>query len=157
MKNPGIKVGDKFLFSHDNGEKDRLVVVTKLGHDTAGPREDSFQIRAVDGRGLIGFHFDNLYPTAGIHYMSIDSFLKPYKETKQMLQTIQTSAVKLRDCVRPYEKYILMAAIIYVVDYFLFDGRYTERLRAVAKKSLDKLTATLDAGIDKLLGDSGND
>jgi len=59
---------------------------------------------------------------------------------------------KLADQVRPYQKYILIAAALYVADRLLFKGAFTDRLTTLAKSVADRLFTTLEAAADAIGG-----
>ena len=63
---------------------------------------------------------------------------------------IKKKAQDLRNWVKPYEKYILIAALLIALDYFVFKGKFSSRIKAIGKKVFDKLAGKLDSFAEKI-------
>jgi hypothetical protein len=70
------------------------------------------------------------------------------KEKK--VESIKTTAVKLREQVRPYDKYIISVAVLLVIDHFLLKGAGKDKIQELGKALSSKLTKIIDKGIEKL-------
>ena len=63
---------------------------------------------------------------------------------------IGKAASNLRETIRPYERYILLALLFIVIDHFLFKNKFQKTIKGLASKVLDKISATLDSFISGL-------
>lgn len=74
------------------------------------------------------------------------------RENKKM--SIKTQANKLYSYVKPYEKYLLAAAVLIVIDHFILKGALQDRIKTIAGGVADRLLALLDRAINAItLGD----
>ena len=75
------------------------------------------------------------------------------KDENNMLETIKSKALELREVTKPFEKYLVIALALYLVDYFIFKGKYTDKLLSIASKVFEKAASTLETGLNKILGE----
>jgi len=74
-----------------------------------------------------------------------------YKEKNHtMIQKAKDIGQNLYSSIKPYEKYIGLAALVLVIDHFLFGGKFSGKLKTVAERVLDKIMEAFDAMLEKL-------
>jgi hypothetical protein len=66
---------------------------------------------------------------------------------------IKKQAEKLYVMIKPYEKYLLAAALIVAIDYFVLDGKGSGYIKERSEKIFKKLCDIVDAGISKFIGE----
>ena len=79
---------------------------------------------------------------------SIEEQNKGLKKEKKM--EIKQIAKDLRSKIEPYEKYLFAAALLIAIDYFIFKGGLSDRIKKLFGRVSDKLMNILDKAIDKL-------
>ena len=67
-----------------------------------------------------------------------------------MIQKAKDIANGAYNSIKPYEKYIGLAALVLVIDHFLFHGKFTCKLKTVAERVMDKILEAFDAMLEKL-------
>ena len=75
------------------------------------------------------------------------------KENQMNKNQIKQTAVSIRNSIKPYEKYIVAAAILIAIDYFILKGAGSKTIKDIATRTFDKLSTVVNSGIDKLLGE----
>jgi hypothetical protein len=66
---------------------------------------------------------------------------------------IKKQAEKLYVMIKPYEKYLLAAALIVAIDYFVLDGKGSGYIKERSEKIFKKLCDIVDTGISKFIGE----
>jgi len=73
------------------------------------------------------------------------------------MNKIKEQAQKTYDYIKPYEKYILAAALLIALDYFIFKGELSGKIKQLANKVSERLMGVLDKAIEKIgLGESND-
>lgn len=111
-------------------------------------RDGRFRVFDESPEDIVKEVFPKSYPNAS-SFLNEES--NPTEEKPMtVFTTITETAKSLREKIRPYDKYIIMAAIVIAIDYFVFDGKISEKTKEIFKKLSNKLVSTLDRVIDKL-------
>jgi hypothetical protein len=74
----------------------------------------------------------------------------PVKTDESIWSSITGTVKSVREKIRPYDKYIVMAAVVIAIDYFVFDGKISEKTKEIFKRLSGKFLSTLDKVIDKI-------
>jgi hypothetical protein len=67
-----------------------------------------------------------------------------------MIDKAKEMAAGMYSAIKPYEKYIGLAALVLVIDHFMFNGKFGGRLRNIAEQVMDKFLAAFDKMLEKL-------
>jgi hypothetical protein len=74
----------------------------------------------------------------------------PAKPNESIWSSVTGTVKSVREKIRPYDKYIVMAAVVIAIDYFVFDGKISEKTKEIFKRLSNKFITTLDKVIDKI-------
>jgi hypothetical protein len=74
----------------------------------------------------------------------------PVKPNESVLSSLTGTVKSVREKIRPYDKYIVMAAVVIAIDYFVFDGKISEKTKEIFKRLSNKFISALDKVIDKI-------
>ena len=75
----------------------------------------------------------------------------------EMIEKAKSRANEMYSAIKPYERYIGLAALVLVIDHFMFKGAFGGRLKKIAEQVMDKFLAAFDNMLDKLGIDLGVD
>lgn len=78
------------------------------------------------------------------------------QKEKPMTGKIKQTLIMTRQRLQPYERYILAAAILVAMDYFIFKGGLSDRIKKLSSRLATKLENLLDSFLDKLTLGVGN-
>ena len=70
-----------------------------------------------------------------------------------MKEEAKKLANKVDDWIGPYKKYIGLVALMFVLDYFVFNGRMTAKVKEWSEKLYSKASDSVDKAVDKLCGE----
>lgn len=134
-----FKAGDEVISNASSGTRTTDKVYTVVSVDNEGdPR-----IICDDGRKRLFFARD---------------FTLKIKKGETMKKILKQQAQKTYDFIKPYEKYIVVAAILIAMDYFIFKGQLSGKIKKLATKVFDKLMNILDKAIEKIgLGEENDE
>ena len=113
-------------------------------------KDDLYNIRVRWDNNTINSYF--------AHHLTT---IKPIKGVT-MRETITniTTAVKQKtntvvSAIEPYKSYIFLAALLLAMDYFIFNGAYTEKIKSLLTKVASNIMDTLEKLVDQITGDTG--
>lgn len=78
---------------------------------------------------------------------------KQHEKKEKKVNEVKKMALQLREKIAPYEKYIIMAAVLIAIDYFLLGNKGSDYIKNKANIIVKKLMTIVDKGVNKLLGD----
>ena len=81
---------------------------------------------------------------------------QPTTKENTMMNTIKAKAKSMYEVVKPYEKYIFLGACLVALDYFVFKGQLSGKIKELGGKLADRIIAILDKAIDKIVGGETN-
>jgi len=76
--------------------------------------------------------------------------LKPKKQEIKMLETVKKQALSLKSKIEPYERYIVVAALLIALDHFILKGALRGKITELGTALGNKFTNILNKAIEKL-------
>ncbi len=73
---------------------------------------------------------------------------------KEQKMSFKEKSQKLYTQIKPYERYILVAALLIAMDYFIFKGELSGKIKTLATKVSDRFIGILDTAIAKIGGEN---
>lgn len=63
---------------------------------------------------------------------------------------MKATAIKVIDELKPYKKYLLLTAGLFLMDYFIFKGKFTKKLQSLCTKFFGTIYSKVDTFVKEL-------
>lgn len=84
---------------------------------------------------------DNTYEENDLEY---------YRKEFKMIESAKKVAMETNEFIKPYRKYIGLAAVALVIDHFVLGDKFSDRFKSLASAVVERTTNIFDKLIDKL-------